>query len=102
MLIFGIDEFMSECRALTNLAGNSVATLAVARWANVLDTERVNRALRTGKPRPEPLGTHPRPGSSSRHAREERRPDAYARLGAAATGRAQARHGMSRRAEVGG
>lgn len=39
MLIFGIDEFMSGCRALTNLVGNSVATLAVARWANVLDTE---------------------------------------------------------------
>ena len=53
-----------------------------------LDTERVNRAQRTGKPHPEPLGTHPRPGSSSRHAREERTPDAYARLGPATTGRA--------------
>ncbi|WP_369372936.1 C4-dicarboxylate transporter DctA [Streptomyces sp. cg36] len=54
MLIFGIDKFMSECRALTNLAGNSVATLVVARWENVLDTERVNHVLRTGTPLPEP------------------------------------------------
>ncbi|MFE0173541.1 C4-dicarboxylate transporter DctA [Streptomyces sp. NPDC059002] len=54
MLIFGIDKFMSECRALTNLAGNSVATLVVARWERVLDTERVNRVLRTGNPEPEP------------------------------------------------
>ncbi|WP_055699089.1 C4-dicarboxylate transporter DctA [Streptomyces silaceus] len=50
MLIFGIDKFMSECRALTNLAGNSVATLVVARWEGVLDTERVNRVLRGRDP----------------------------------------------------
>ncbi|MFE0681062.1 C4-dicarboxylate transporter DctA [Streptomyces sp. NPDC058961] len=50
MLVFGIDKFMSECRALTNLAGNSVATLVVARWERALDTERVNRVLRTGIP----------------------------------------------------
>ncbi|MFC6880423.1 MULTISPECIES: C4-dicarboxylate transporter DctA [Actinomadura] len=54
MLIFGIDKFMSECRALTNLAGNSVATLVVARWERVLDTARVNRVLRTGVPEPQP------------------------------------------------
>ncbi|MER5303824.1 C4-dicarboxylate transporter DctA [Streptomyces lasiicapitis] len=52
MLIFGIDKFMSECRALTNLAGNSVATLLVTRWEGVLDTTRVNRVLRTGIPEP--------------------------------------------------
>ncbi len=45
MLIFGIDKFMSECRALTNLAGNSVATLVVARWERVLDTAHVNAVL---------------------------------------------------------
>ncbi|MFD0417638.1 C4-dicarboxylate transporter DctA [Streptomyces sp. NPDC127108] len=54
MLIFGIDKFMSECRALTNLAGNSVATLIVARWEGALDTARVNRVLRTGAPEPPP------------------------------------------------
>ncbi|GAA0592588.1 C4-dicarboxylate transporter DctA [Streptomyces crystallinus] len=59
MLIFGIDKFMSECRALTNLAGNSVATLVVARWENALDTERVNDALRTAKNRSEPPAKEP-------------------------------------------
>ncbi|WP_157877883.1 cation:dicarboxylate symporter family transporter, partial [Streptomyces kanamyceticus] len=52
MLIFGIDKFMSECRALTNLAGNSVATLVVARWEKALDIAYVNGVLHTGKPRP--------------------------------------------------
>ncbi|MEU9190781.1 C4-dicarboxylate transporter DctA [Streptomyces sp. NPDC048484] len=52
MLIFGIDKFMSECRALTNLAGNSVATLVVARWENALDVTYVNKVLHTGKPQP--------------------------------------------------
>lgn len=50
MLIFGIDKFMSECRALTNLAGNSVATLIIARWEQVLDTDKVNQILRTSEP----------------------------------------------------
>lgn len=49
MLIFGIDKFMSECRALTNLAGNSVATLVVARWERALDSARVNEILRAGR-----------------------------------------------------
>ncbi|MEU3535969.1 cation:dicarboxylase symporter family transporter [Streptomyces murinus] len=31
-LIFGVDQFMSKARSLTSLAGNGVATLAVARW----------------------------------------------------------------------
>ncbi|MEU2791586.1 cation:dicarboxylase symporter family transporter [Streptomyces sp. NPDC007100] len=53
MLVFGIDKFMSECRALTNLAGNTVATLVVARWEGVLDRARVNRVLRTGRPEPD-------------------------------------------------
>ncbi|MEU6375855.1 C4-dicarboxylate transporter DctA [Streptomyces sp. NPDC046909] len=54
MLIFGIDKFMSECRALTNLAGNAVATLVVARWENVLDIAKVNMVLHTGKPQHQP------------------------------------------------
>jgi aerobic C4-dicarboxylate transport protein len=36
-LILGIDRFMSEARALTNLVGNTVATLVVARWTGALD-----------------------------------------------------------------
>jgi len=49
MLLFGIDKFMSECRALTNVCGNSLATLVVARWEGVLDREKLRRAL-AGEP----------------------------------------------------
>lgn len=44
-LILGIDRFMSEARALTNLIGNGVATLVVAKWTNELDTERLKAGL---------------------------------------------------------
>jgi aerobic C4-dicarboxylate transport protein len=57
MLIFGIDKFMSECRALTNVCGNSLASLLVARWEGVLDRDRVRRVLDgevTAAPEPGP------------------------------------------------
>ena len=38
-LILGIDRFMSEARAITNLIGNSVATVVVAKWENEIDLE---------------------------------------------------------------
>ena len=44
-LILGIDRFMSECRALTNLVGNACATLVVARWEGKLDTEQMHAVL---------------------------------------------------------
>ena len=44
-LILGIDRFMSEARALTNLIGNSVATLVVGKWCKALDVERMNAVL---------------------------------------------------------
>jgi len=44
-LILGIDRFMSEARALTNLIGNGVATIVVSRWENELDVEKLNREL---------------------------------------------------------
>ena len=44
-LLLGIDRFMSEARALTNLIGNAVATLAVARWEGELDLQRAQRVL---------------------------------------------------------
>lgn len=44
-LILGIDRFMSECRALTNLTGNACATIVVSRWENVLDKTRLQQAL---------------------------------------------------------
>ncbi|MFS7875545.1 C4-dicarboxylate transporter DctA [Streptomyces asiaticus] len=49
-LIFGIDRFMSEARALTSLVGNGVATLAVARWEGQLDEARVRAVLRGDLP----------------------------------------------------
>lgn len=44
-LIFGIDRFMSEARALTNLIGNTAATLVVARWENELDMQQLESEL---------------------------------------------------------
>ena len=49
-LILGIDRFMSEARALTNLIGNGVATVVVAKWTNDLDTERMTRILNNETP----------------------------------------------------
>ena len=44
-LILGIDRFMSEARALTNLIGNGVATVVVSKWENALDTQRMHAQL---------------------------------------------------------
>jgi aerobic C4-dicarboxylate transport protein len=44
-LILGVDRFMSEARALTNLVGNGVATVVVAKWEGALDGERLRRQL---------------------------------------------------------
>ncbi|SEL46402.1 dicarboxylate/amino acid:cation symporter [Parapedobacter koreensis] len=44
-LVFGIDRFMSEARALTNLIGNTAATLVVARWENELDMDQLKSEL---------------------------------------------------------
>jgi len=46
-LILGIDRFMSEARALTNLIGNTVATLVVGKWTGDLDHARLSRELDT-------------------------------------------------------
>jgi aerobic C4-dicarboxylate transport protein len=47
-LILGIDRFMSEARALTNLIGNGVATLVVSKWENELHMERMDAILNHG------------------------------------------------------
>jgi aerobic C4-dicarboxylate transport protein len=44
-LILGVDRFMSEARALTNLVGNGVATVVVSKWENALDVNRMNQQL---------------------------------------------------------
>jgi len=54
-LLVGIDRFMSEARALTNLIGNGVATITVANWEGELDLTRAQRILAdpTAEPTPE-------------------------------------------------
>ncbi len=47
-LILGIDRFMSEARALTNLIGNGVATLVVAKWVKELDEDKLQAELASG------------------------------------------------------
>lgn len=44
-LILGIDRFMSEARALTNLVGNGVATIVVAKWCKQLDNDQLQAVL---------------------------------------------------------
>jgi aerobic C4-dicarboxylate transport protein len=44
-LIFAIDRFMSEARALTNLVGNGVATIVVGKWVNQVDEEKLRQGL---------------------------------------------------------
>ena len=44
-LILGIDRFMSEARALTNLIGNGVATVVVGKWCKELDENQMRRHL---------------------------------------------------------
>ena len=70
-LILGIDRFMSECRALTNVIGNGVATLVVARWEGTLDREQLSAELRRG-PR-QSAESHPDDGAFPR-ARGPREP----------------------------
>jgi aerobic C4-dicarboxylate transport protein len=48
-LLIGVDRFMSEARAITNLIGNGVATMVVARWEGALDMPRALRILDAGR-----------------------------------------------------
>ncbi len=45
VLILGIDRFMSECRALTNIIGNGVATIVVSAWEKALDRHHMRQVL---------------------------------------------------------
>ena len=49
-LILGIDRFMSEARALTNLVGNGVATIVVAKWVKELDAKQLDDVLNNRTP----------------------------------------------------
>ena len=48
-LLVGIDRFMSECRAITNLIGNAVATVVISRWEGEVSAEQVRAALIAGE-----------------------------------------------------
>jgi len=54
-LLLGVDRFMSEMRALTNLVGNGVATIVVAKWEGELDEGAMARVLNGGGPDDEQL-----------------------------------------------
>jgi aerobic C4-dicarboxylate transport protein len=47
-MVFAIDRFMSEARAVTNLIGNGVATIVVAKWEKAMDVDRA-QAILSGK-----------------------------------------------------
>ncbi|WP_052850974.1 cation:dicarboxylate symporter family transporter [Streptomyces avicenniae] len=49
-LIIGIDRFMSEARALTNFAGNAVATVVIGTWTREVDHDRLRDVLRGDLP----------------------------------------------------
>ncbi len=60
-LLLGIDRFMSEARAITNIIGNGVATIVIARWCGELDETQLHRELNAGSGKgvagSEPLAT---------------------------------------------
>ncbi len=53
-LLLGVDRFMSEARAITNLIGNGIASVAVSRWEGELDLARARRVLDGEEPEEEP------------------------------------------------
>ncbi|HSM91388.1 MAG TPA: dicarboxylate/amino acid:cation symporter [Anaeromyxobacteraceae bacterium] len=64
-LLLGIDRFMSEARAITNLIGNGVASVAVSRWEGELDVARARRVLagEVGENEPMPSESARLPGT---------------------------------------
>lgn len=53
-LLVGVDRFMSEARAITNLIGNAVATVVIARWDGALDLAHARRVLAGSRQQPAP------------------------------------------------
>ncbi len=51
VLLLGVDRFMNEARAVVNLIGNGVATIAVAKWEGELDMDTVRRSSPNRKAR---------------------------------------------------
>jgi aerobic C4-dicarboxylate transport protein len=74
VLILGVDRLMSEARAVTNLIGNGVATLLIAKWEGELDITKARQMLGHQDPpsSAEPLLVHPAPDLTARAAEELR------------------------------
>ncbi len=67
VLLVGIDRFLNEARAVTNLIGNGVATIAVAKWEGALDLEQMKRAFAAsaaGRELPAPQAQEPQLAAS--------------------------------------
>ncbi len=76
-LIVGIDRFMSEARALTNFAGNAVATVIIGRWTHEFDADRAERVLSGAEPFDEfsMLDDHSAPGHGAKQTVSVRQVD---------------------------
>jgi aerobic C4-dicarboxylate transport protein len=59
VLLLGIDRFMAEIRAATNLTSNIIATLVIGRWTGAVDAERIERALGAASSEPAPVTEAP-------------------------------------------
>jgi len=49
VLLLGIDRFLNEARAVTNLIGNGIGTIAIAKWDNSFDVEACEREIASMK-----------------------------------------------------
>ena len=77
-LIVGIDRLMSEARALTNFAGNAVATVLVGTWTHEIDREQTRAVLAGEAPFDETTYNDDAHSSEEGHARSEQEPEAAA------------------------
>jgi len=59
VLLLGVDRFMNEARAAVNLIGNGVATIAIARWDQALDMQKVRQVISVQRGEAAPLITAP-------------------------------------------
>lgn len=59
VLLLGVDRFMNEARAVVNLIGNGVATIAIARWDGALDMDKVRQVIREQRGEAHPVITGP-------------------------------------------
>jgi aerobic C4-dicarboxylate transport protein len=74
-LILGVDRFMSECRALTNIVGNATATIVVSRWEGAVDEALFAQAFGPRRAGVDALATPPMEalGPEGRRAKQSRR-----------------------------